>query len=111
MRALTDEQVALSDAVSRLLDKHSSAEQVRAAEALGFAPAVGDGLTGLGVIEAAATGDATFADLAVVARRWGARLGPAPFVETAVAARLLQRADVGMVTFAVRRAVDGVARL
>src|SRR5207245_11131797 len=92
---LTDEQLALRDAVARLLDKRASAEQVRAAEPLGFDQRVWDGLLELGLLEAAASGHATFADLAVVAELWGARLAPAPFVEAAVAARLLGRTEAG----------------
>jgi alkylation response protein AidB-like acyl-CoA dehydrogenase len=113
MTALTDEQLALRAAVARLLDKRSSPEQVRAAEPLGFDRAVWEGVVELGLIDAAASRDACFADLAVVAELWGARLAPAPFVEAVVAARLLGNTDTdgGVTTFAVRPAVAGVASL
>ena len=80
--ALTDEQRALDDAVARLLAKTSSPEQVRAAEPEDFDPAVSDGLAEMGLFDAAASGDASTVDLAVVARQCGAFLAPVPFVDT-----------------------------
>ena len=79
---LTDEQQALDDAVGRLLAKTSTPEQVRAAEDAGFDPAVWAGLVDMGLIDAAASGEATLADLAVVARQCGAHLATVPFIET-----------------------------
>ena len=79
---LTDEQQALDDAVGRLLAKTSSPEQVRAGEPAGFDQAVWDGLVEMGLVDAAASGEASTADLAVVARQCGAHLALVPFVDT-----------------------------
>ncbi len=126
---LNEEQLALRDAVSRFLEKASTAETVREAEPLGWDAAIWAGLTDmgvptLGVSEARGGSGASLRDLAVVAEACGARLAPVPVVEAMVAARLLARfADAGApalaalvdggapVTFALRPAVDGVARL
>ena len=93
---LTEEQEALRDAVAGFLDKASSAEAVREAEPLGWDPKVWEGLTSigvptLGVAEDLGGSGASLRDLAVVAEACGARLAPAPVVETMVAARLLSR--------------------
>jgi alkylation response protein AidB-like acyl-CoA dehydrogenase len=87
VRPRSDEQAALADAVARLLDKESTPERVREAEASGFDQRTWNGLQSLGVLEAAASGDATLADLAVVAEACGARIAPVPFVDAAVQAR------------------------
>ena len=129
---LTEEQEALRDAVAGFLDKASSAEAVREAEPLGWDPKVWEGLTSigvptLGVAEDLGGSGASLRDLAVVAEACGARLAPAPVVETMVAARLLSRfaatntdaaatlsvlADGGApVTLALRPAVAGRAAL
>ena len=108
----SDEQNALRQAVSGLLEKTSPIERVRAAEPGGFAPDVWLGILALGIIEAGAGGDATLVDLAIVAEECGARMAPVPFVEAAVAARLLGGTDEERhVTFAPRPAVDGTVRL
>jgi alkylation response protein AidB-like acyl-CoA dehydrogenase len=108
----TEEQEALRDAIARLLDKASSPEHVRGAAPLGFSPDLWAELSTLGLVPAAASGDAGLVDLALVAEECGAHLAPVPFVEAAVAARLLGR-DEGerLVTFAPRPAEGGVARL
>jgi alkylation response protein AidB-like acyl-CoA dehydrogenase len=80
--SLTDEQQALDEAVGRLLLKTSSPEQVRAAESSGFDQAVWDGLVEMGLFDAASSGEASTADLAVVARQCGAHLATVPFIET-----------------------------
>jgi len=130
---LTEEQEALRDAVSGFLEKAADAEAIRQAEPLGWDPKVWDGLTAigvptLGVAEELGGSGATLRDLAVVAEACGARLAPAPAVETMVAARLLARfaaagiesatatlatlAEGGLpVTIAIRPAVDGIAPL
>ena len=91
---ITDEQDALRDAVTRFLEKASSAESVREAEPLGWDQKVWEGLTGIGVPTLGVPEDlggsgASLRDLAVVAEACGARLASAPVVETMVAARLL----------------------
>jgi alkylation response protein AidB-like acyl-CoA dehydrogenase len=124
-----EDQDALRDAVSRFLEKASTAESVRAAEPLGFDAGVWDGLTAMGVPALGVTVDqggsgASLRDLAVVAEACGARLAAAPVVEAMVAARLLARfADAAApvlgplveggapVTLAVRPAIDGRATL
>ena len=126
---LTEEQDALRDAVARFLEKASSAEAVREAEPLGWGQKVWAGLTDMGVptlgvaVEHGGSG-ATLRDLAVVAEACGARLAPAPVVETMVAARLLARfpatatavlgalaAGGAPVAVALHPAADGRARL
>jgi alkylation response protein AidB-like acyl-CoA dehydrogenase len=112
---LTDEQQALDDAVARLLAKSSSPEQVREAEAgdpAGFSPAVWRGLLDMGLLDAAASGDATIADLAVVCMRAGAHLAPVPLVETLAAARATGRhTDDRIAVFAPLGVTDGEATL
>ncbi|HEV3226295.1 MAG TPA: acyl-CoA dehydrogenase family protein [Acidimicrobiales bacterium] len=80
--SLTDEQRTLDEAVGRLLAKTSSPDHVRAAEADGIDPVVWSGLLDMGVVDAAASGDASLVDLAVVARQCGAHLALVPFVDT-----------------------------
>ncbi|MEY2431721.1 MAG: hypothetical protein QOC92_1446 [Acidimicrobiaceae bacterium] len=79
---LTVEQQALDEAVARLLLKTSSPEQVRTAEPAGFDQVVWDGLVDMGLLDAASSGEASTADLAVVARQCGAHLALVPFVDT-----------------------------
>jgi alkylation response protein AidB-like acyl-CoA dehydrogenase len=94
--ALEDEQRALREAFALFLERECPSVRVRAAEPLGFdeklwrqfvdmrAVAMGvpsvDGGDGAGLVE-----------LALVAEEVGRSLAPVPFVETAVAARLLSR--------------------
>ena len=126
---ITEEQGALRDAVTSFLDKASSPEAVREAEPLGWDPKVWAGLTDMGVptlgVSAELGGSgASLRDMAVVAEACGARLAPAPVVETMVAARLLARfpdaagsflTDLieggAPVAIAVRPATDGRATL
>ena len=96
----TDEQRELDDAVGRLLSKTSSPEQVRDAEATGFAADVWQGLARIGLFDAAASGEASLADLAVVARRAGAHLAPVPLAESIVAARMMGAWDGDVAVFA-----------
>jgi alkylation response protein AidB-like acyl-CoA dehydrogenase len=93
---LTEEQDALRDAVSSFLEKASGPEAIREAEPLGWDEAVWRGLTEMGVPTLGVDEDqggsgASLRDVAVVAEACGARLAPAPVVETMVAARLLAR--------------------
>ena len=125
----TEEQDALRDAVARFLDKASAAEAVRAAEPTGWDERVWAGLTDMGVptlgvaTEHGGSG-ATLRDLAVVAEACGARVAPAPIVESMVAARLLSgfaetagpvlepfTEGGAPVVLALHPAVDGQARL
>jgi alkylation response protein AidB-like acyl-CoA dehydrogenase len=94
----TVEQDQLVDAFSGLYSKHSNPERVRAAEPLGFDPALWDQLRELGTT-AMAVGEehggwgATLLDLALVAEQQGRFVAPAPVIETQVAARLLAAAS------------------
>jgi alkylation response protein AidB-like acyl-CoA dehydrogenase len=91
------EQDQLVDAFSSLYSKHSTPEQVRAAEPLGFDPALWAQLGRLGTT-AMAVGEehggwgATVLDLALVAEQQGRFVAPVPVIETQVAARLLAAA-------------------
>ncbi len=69
---LTDEQRALDDAVARLLTKASSDEEAW------------EGIHAMGLVDAASSGEASTADLAIVARRCG-RHAAVPGVVDAVA--------------------------
>jgi alkylation response protein AidB-like acyl-CoA dehydrogenase len=93
---LTEEQDALRDAVSSFLEKASGPEAIREAEPLGWDESIWQGLTEMGVPTLGVSEDqggsgASLRDVAVVAEACGARLAPAPVVETMVAARLLAR--------------------
>ncbi|MCB0970555.1 MAG: acyl-CoA dehydrogenase family protein, partial [Acidimicrobiales bacterium] len=117
---ITEEQEALRDAVGGFLEKASSPEAVRAAEPLGWDDGVWGGLAAMGIPTLAVAEDrggsgASLRDAAVVAEACGARLAPAPVVETLVATRLLARfehveAELPVV-LALHPAVDGRALL
>lgn len=127
---LSVEQQQLVDTYAALYAKQSSAERVRSAEPGGHDPELWRTLLGTGVLEMA-VGEgaggwgATLLDLALVAELHGRHLGPAPLLETQVAARLLERAGTAdaeallrgalaggeLVTVALHRPVDGVLRL
>jgi alkylation response protein AidB-like acyl-CoA dehydrogenase len=107
----SDEQRALADAVERLLAKTSTPEHVRDAAPLGFDPVVWHGLAAIGLLDAAASGEASLDDLALVAMHGGAHLASVPFGEAVAAARLTGVVDERIVVFAPRPAVDGRARL
>jgi alkylation response protein AidB-like acyl-CoA dehydrogenase len=107
---LTDEQQALDEAVGRLLAKSSSPEQVREAEnsdPAGFSPIVWHGLVDMGLVDAAASGAAGLADLAVVCMRAGAHLASVPLAEALVAARATGTADEGRIVVFAPLGVDG----
>lgn len=93
---LTEEQIALRDAVSGFLAATADPERVRESEPLGWIPEVWEGLTDmgiptLGVPESEGGSGAGLRFLAVVAEACGTHLAPAPIVETMVASRLLAR--------------------
>nr|BFE57776.1 acyl-CoA dehydrogenase family protein [Dactylosporangium thailandense] len=115
--SLSTDQLDLRSGLTALLAGHSTPQRVRAAEPLGFDPALWAVLGEFGFPHLASAREATpagLADLAVAARAAGAALASAPLVETLVATRLLDRlgrADLtGLVTFAPRPAAAGVAR-
>jgi alkylation response protein AidB-like acyl-CoA dehydrogenase len=125
--ALTEDQLALRDAVADLLAKESPPERVRAAEPSGFDPALwalvtGMGLPSLAVPEQAGGGGGSMVDLVVVAEEFGRRVPAVPLVEAAAATGLLARVGAtGLLqevlsapllpTLALRPPVDGVLRL
>jgi alkylation response protein AidB-like acyl-CoA dehydrogenase len=125
--ALTDDQLALREAVADLLGKESPPERVRAAEPSGFDPELwgliaGMGLPSMTVPEAAGGGGGSMVDLALVAEEFGRRVPAAPLIEAAAASDLLARVGAGnllqevaagglLPTLALRPAVGGLARL
>jgi alkylation response protein AidB-like acyl-CoA dehydrogenase len=127
---LAPEQEQLVDAFAALYTKAASADQVRAAEPLGFDLALWRRLHEMGVVtmavdEAAGGWGASSLDLALVAEQQGRFVAPAPVIEAQVAARLLaalERAGAAtaldaaltgerLVTLALHPAHDGQARL
>lgn len=124
------EQLQLVDAMGALFAKHSSPEQVRAAEPLGFDAALWRNLLDVGAVamsasEQAGGWGASMVDLGLVAEQLGRHLGSAPIVEAQVTARLLERvggaaarevldavlANGRLVTLALHRAHGGTARM
>jgi alkylation response protein AidB-like acyl-CoA dehydrogenase len=94
--ALDQDQLALADVVGTLLQKHSSPERVRAAEADGFDEALWQALGELG-LPGVAVGDdgASMVDLMVIAEAAGRALATVPLAESIVAALVLHgRHDV-----------------
>src|SRR5262245_18462756 len=92
--ALTEEQRLIQGTFAELLRRESASAVVRAAEPLGFDAALWAsfaklGAVGLGVAEAQGGAGGGLLEMALVAEEVGARLAPVPFVETAVAARLV----------------------
>src|SRR5262245_4771256 len=92
--ALTEEQRLIQGTFAELLRRESPSAVVRAAEPLGFDAALWAsfaklGAVGLGVAEAQGGAGGGLLEMALVAEEVGARLAPLPFVEAAVAARLV----------------------
>jgi alkylation response protein AidB-like acyl-CoA dehydrogenase len=91
---LTDEQAALAAIVRDLFEKEAPPDVVRAAEPLGFDPALwakvaGLGLASIAVPEDRGGGGAGFVELALAVEQLGRALAPVPLVEAAVASALL----------------------
>src|SRR5262245_53069017 len=96
--ALTEEQRLIQGTFAELLRRESPSAVVRAAEPLGFDAALWAsfaklGAVGLGVAEAQGGAGGGLLEMALVAEEVGARLAPLPFVEAAVAARLVADLD------------------
>ncbi|MFI5910996.1 acyl-CoA dehydrogenase family protein [Dactylosporangium sp. NPDC051541] len=115
--ALTPDQLDLRAGLTELLADHCDPHRVRAAEPLGFDPELWSVLGDFGFPHLASTREADpagLSDLAVAARAAGSALASAPLVETLVATRLLDRLGrtdlTGLVTFAPRPAMAGIAR-
>jgi alkylation response protein AidB-like acyl-CoA dehydrogenase len=94
--SLADEQQAVREAFAEFFEKESPPARVRGSEPLGFDRELWEQLVGLGgltmglPVEAGGDG-AGLVELALVAEEHGRRLAPVPFVDAAVAARLLAR--------------------
>jgi alkylation response protein AidB-like acyl-CoA dehydrogenase len=87
---LSDDQGALRSALRDFFEKEAPTEVVRAAEPLGFDPAlwrkvVGLGLGAIAVPEERGGGGAGFVELVIAAEILGRTLAPAPLIEAAVA--------------------------
>ncbi|WP_433220587.1 acyl-CoA dehydrogenase family protein [Dactylosporangium sp. CS-047395] len=122
--SLTTDQLDLRAALTALLAEHSPPSRVRAAEPLGFDPALWAVLGDFGFPQLASGGGeagpielavaAGPIELAVAARAAGVALASAPLIESVVATRLLDRLGRpelgGLITFAPRPAVAGIAR-
>jgi alkylation response protein AidB-like acyl-CoA dehydrogenase len=96
--SLSDEQEALRGTYRAFLERQVGSEQVRKAEPLGFAPTLWGRLqdlrpTHLGLDEERGGDGAGLVELALVAEEIGRAIAPVPFVECAVAARLVARLD------------------
>jgi alkylation response protein AidB-like acyl-CoA dehydrogenase len=128
--SLNDDQLAIQASFAQFFAKECPTERVRAAEPLGFDPALWLQLVETGAVAMSVDGDrggggGGIVELALVAEQFGGRVAPVPFVEAAVVARALAAtpgavaaewldAVVGegaLVTLALRPAVDGVAEL
>lgn len=119
--ALDDDQRALAEVVTTLLQKHSSPERVRAAEPDGFDEALWRALAELGLPGIAVGPEsATAVDLVVVAEAAGRALATVPLAESIVAATLLHdrspiadavAAGAHVAVFSPGVARRGVARL
>ncbi len=129
----SEEQSTLRKHLANFFARESTPERVRASEPLGFDPRlwselVAMGLPSMAVPEASGGGGASLQDLTLAAEEFGRRIAAAPFIETAVANNLLARLaageaggaagellsgalEGGLVSFAVRPAHGGVARL
>ncbi|GAA0960090.1 acyl-CoA dehydrogenase family protein [Actinocorallia libanotica] len=106
--ALRPEDEELVAALAALLAKESSTDRVRAAEGLGFDPALWAALRRIGVPDLASGPDAAGAgQLVLIAEQAGRHLACAPVVETLAAARLLERCGGPVADALAARCADG----
>lgn len=96
--SLSEEQGALRDVVRAFFAKRCSSERVRAAEPIGWDPALWDELADLGLVSMAVPeergGDgAGLVELTLVAEELGRAAAPVPLIDLVVVARLLARLD------------------
>jgi alkylation response protein AidB-like acyl-CoA dehydrogenase len=106
----SEEQQQLIDTFGAFYAKECPVERVRGAEPTGHDPELWGRLREMGALEMAvdeASGGwgASLLDLALVAEQHGRHLGPAPLIETQVAARLLARVGAGAAADALDRAL------
>jgi len=123
--SLTREQKQLVDSFAALCARESTSERIRAAEPVGFDPALWTsllktGAVAMAVAEAAGGWGASELELALLAEQFGRAVGSAPVIEAQAAARLLVEAGNSgrellaavlagdrLVTFAPRAACGG----
>lgn len=92
--SLSGEQRQLVESFAALFARESASDHVRAAEPLGFDPALWKALVDTGsvemaVAEACGGAGASVLDLALIAEQFGRAVASAPLIEAQVAARLL----------------------
>jgi alkylation response protein AidB-like acyl-CoA dehydrogenase len=97
--ALTEDQQLVRQTFSALFSKEADPGRVRAAEPLGYDPQlwahlIATGALGVGIPEGVGGGGGGLLELALIAEEAGRRIAPAPFAESAVAARLLAACDM-----------------
>ncbi|MFC5746315.1 acyl-CoA dehydrogenase family protein [Actinomadura rugatobispora] len=106
--ALLPEDEELVSVLDAALAKESSADRVRAAEGLGFDPALWTTLNGIGVPALALDqDDCTALRLVLIAETAGRHLASAPVVESLVTARLLRRCGGPAADALAARCADG----
>ncbi len=110
---LTDDERTIDEVFGGFFRNECPPSVVRTAEPLGFDPGLwarlaATGAPAMGLPEASGGGGASLTDLAIVAEQVGRAIAPVPFVEHAVATRLLDR--FGAVTDALRDG-DAIATL
>ena len=108
----TEEQQLLRDTFAQLFAVESSCDRVRAAEPLGFDPALWKQLAETGALsirvpEAAGGAGASLLDAVVLAEEAGRRLAAAPLCEAIVAARALALGAVGDAGSVLQRIAAG----
>ncbi len=114
--ALSEEQELLRDTFAQLFAAESSPARVRAAEPLGFDPALWKALAESGALairvgEAQGGAGAGLLDAVLLAEQAGRHLASAPLVEAVVASALLARSSDPLARETLRRTLDGTAVL
>ena len=109
---LAQEQVMLRDSLERLLQRDSTSNRIRAAEPLGFDPALWRELADLGlpvlrVPEEAGGAGLSLLDAVVVAELVGTYLASAPLIETIVANQALARVGGSLAESYLAAAAEG----
>src|SRR5262245_2618644 len=113
---LSEEQQLLRDTFAQLFAAESSPERVRAAEPLGFDPALWKvlaetGAPGIRVPEEHGGSGAGLLEAVLLAEQVGRHVASGPILETVVAAALLARCNPPLARDVLRRALDGTAAL
>ncbi|WP_084582327.1 acyl-CoA dehydrogenase [Sphingomonas azotifigens] len=107
---LSEQQALLRDSLERLFQNESTSARIRAAEPLGYDPALWTELVGFGlplmrVPEGRGGGGLALIDAVVVAETLGSYLASVPLIECAVASRIL--ADIAPAGHAVLEDIAG----